>query len=318
MTPSLRHAVSWAVDENNQPRKALFDLAQLHGWEHDGTLAGLVAITQRECIPRDETGRPLKTWDIPPDADNRFADSARLVTFAILDSLGQSGDAGVMPNLQRYHYLLIHGHWPPDAWMRVQLVCQLWLSGVRFDQIVILASQLRVPDDVSIGMLLTRGVLDADSIDPQALNTIPITEASCVEWLLRAAAPPGMLEEIEVSLIETPHQMIAGRAEAANTRQSLCAWRDACPAQDDPEWFAIVFPGNSLSITNGWQTPRQGIITPDELLSWNCGFDRYSIETIGAPGGYQHSLTVRLREFAAALWEVNNALQSIQRMEKRS
>jgi len=154
----------------------LYELLDVCGVSHDGTLPSIVQATQAAWLRK-----PLQErWQLE---EKDFSEETKERIRTLLDQMGFIRE--VLPTENHYAYCLIGGATYPSFQKRVHYVASLWEQGFRFDQIVLLSGDRDldpVMDRVYLEMGCkneAEGVLAVyqNSPLPDEMRFIPVTVA---------------------------------------------------------------------------------------------------------------------------------------------
>jgi hypothetical protein len=256
---------SLLFDGAGKPTLALVDVLQQCNIEHDGSLADIVAKTQKGWL------RPAGVERY--QMDDPYVDKLDALRPAF-KKLGLVDD--VLPSKKEYDYVLVHGATLLATRARIAFLVKSWLSGVRFKQIVFLTGA-RMLDSVqeSVDQLcdVTQTILPIRSDWQYDASKPYITETDMTGHVYEQGMLPAELKEIPFRVVDAPQQVAKdGSKKRPNTIDTLNEWLKTNPQQ-----------GSCLFISNQPFVGYQDSIAKTVLPS------AFSIETVGfaIPASYE-------------------------------
>ncbi len=275
-------AASSAINQQQKPTPALQELLTKCDMTHDGTLADIVAQTQKAWL------RPagLERFHVNDAYTKRKEEFHPLfVRLGLIDE--------VMPQQKWYRYAVVHGANVLVVRARLAYLAKIWQAGVRFQQLVFLTGQ-RILDPVqeTEQALCDRNqdILPIRSDWQYDRQDLPTNETEMMRFIYEQAAVPAELRAVPLTVIDAP-QIIddRGNTKRPNTQSTIHEW-----LKTNPE------PGRCLAISNQPFVGYQDSVMRTELPA---GFD---LETVGLalPSVYE-SVALCLDSLARWLYQEN-------------
>lgn len=276
-SPNLNHCIF----SGEQPSHALLQLLDFLDLQHDGTLQGIVDVTQKKWLRAQNKER----WEI----DEQSSANLSQEIYLLLDELGMFREC--VPSNLNYDCAVVFGATLPTFRQRLAYLVKQWKEGVRFKSIVFLCGlrPLQHSKETSFDLLdENNGVLPFRS-DWAKPKNLPQNEAEMAKFVFDQAELPDQLRRLPVDYIATLDQPNAdGTFRRANTKDTLVQW-----IATDPFCSSILFVSNQPFI--GYQAAIVQNLLPQT----------YVYETIGAGSPYPSSIAVCLDTLARWLYVYN-------------
>lgn len=225
------YALPTIVDFDGKPTKNLRALLKIMEVQHDGTLANIVEITQKDWLRQAGKER----WEI----NDCFANKREQVR-SLLRCLGVVDE--VKPSQKKYTYALILGALLQRTRSRIAHLVSLFNQGIRFDEIVVLTGQRSLNKKLESKELL----LDAHNDilpfgkDWKFNGIMPKTETEMTKMVLNQADLPEGMKKLKITFVDSPMRKGAnGTLRRPTTPDTVEDWLKMNPA-----------PGSCLAISN--------------------------------------------------------------------
>jgi hypothetical protein len=200
---------------------SLLKLLDMMEVKHEGTLASIVAETQKQWI------RPAgkERWQVEGD----FSADAKAEIFPLASKLGFIEE--LKPAAKKYDYCLLLGATVGRMEKRINYFVKMWNEGVRFSQIVFFTG--------------------ARSLDPTVdrLTTVCKTETEAAHYLWDHAELPEGMKKMRITFVDVPMISTKEGLRRPTTEDTVGAWLAANPR-----------PGNCLAISNQPYCLYQGAV----------------------------------------------------------
>ncbi|MBS3903866.1 MAG: hypothetical protein KGZ39_00890 [Simkania sp.] len=192
----------------------LCELLEITHVQCDKTLPSIVEATQKFWLR--PTGQ--ERWEIQERSDPE--EQARIVE--LCRQIGLFSE--VSPQTTHYRYCCILGAALPTVQKRLQYAAQLWLKGVRFDELVFLTGDR--PLDHRVDRL-------------SLLEELPQNETEGMLKIFEVMDLPQEIKDLPLTVIDTPKQPIEQGLRRPNVSDTISCWVGQAPT-----------PGNCLFISN--------------------------------------------------------------------
>jgi hypothetical protein len=264
----------------------LLKILAITGIEHDGTLSGIVAQTQKNLLRKDGTER----WQI----GNQF-ELLHDQLEPLLQELGFIN--AVIPTHKEYDYVLVLGSLAPSFRTRLAHLLKLYEKGIRFKKLVIQTGE-RPLDAVqeSKDLLFDRNNIELPiRSDWQESVDLPKTEVDMVNMVLdQAQFPDGFKDMVTIEVISAPMQHVNGSIRRPNTGDVIKLWLSKKEVQ----------PGAILAISNQPYVLYQHAVLKTLLP------DTFNIETVGSAAARPLHIGIILDSLARWLYQEHMYNQS--------
>ncbi len=268
------------VDNNKQVCPQVFEILKLTGIQTDDSLSDIVAKTQAAWLRKAGTER----WEMDALITQHDAQLKKL--FHEMNSYRE-----IKPQQTHYTYLLILGALLSTMQQRFEYAIELYKSGIRFDNIVLLAGDR--PCFVDHGEN-TATFLNYSK--QQSLDQFPQTEADMLKFIYTYADMPETMRQIPVQVIHVPMQTSAsGTLIRPTTPDTLTWWLQTNPT-----------PDSCLAISNQPYVAYQHSVITSVLP------DTFHVKTVGSSCSDDKELAIMLDNLARILY------QEQQRLAKKS
>jgi hypothetical protein len=259
------------VNQHGQVCPEILKVLDLTNIQTNGTLSDIVAKTQASWLRKPGTER----WEMDTLITQHDTELKKL--FHDMNMYDE-----VKPTKHHYTYLLMLGALFKTMDQRFAYAIELYKSGIRFDNIVLLAGKRPcfLDHGENIETFLKYSKL-------QALDKAPQTEADILQFIYDHANMPDQMRQIPVQVIAVPMQTTAsGKLTRPTTADTFAAWMQTNPT-----------PGNCLAISNqpyvGYQHTMIKTLLPSD----------FSIETAGAASSQNEEIAVILDTLARILYQ---------------
>jgi len=263
----LKIEKSEILNSNGTPTKNLLNLLTELKIEHDGTLAGIVNVTQKEWL------RPAgkERWEVTGKYINQ-----KDILLPLLTNLRLIGD--IKPTQSFYDYALMLGAITTTSRQRLANLISQWQQGVRFKKLIFLAGQRPLNPEIESKEIL----LDKDNKhlpfrkDWKFNNNLPKTETEMMRLIFDQADLPEEMKKVEVVFVDAPMKKDAqGNFVRPTTPDTINEWLKTNP-----------LPGSCLAISNqpyvGYQNSTLKTILPPTFTVETIG-KKVAIQTIKIP-----------------------------------
>ncbi|MES1224614.1 MAG: hypothetical protein ABUT20_54485, partial [Bacteroidota bacterium] len=242
------------IDEAGKPHEQLKNLLATLSIEHDGTLATIVAETQKAWLrPKDR-----ERWEIQECFENYST-----VILETAQALGIIED--LKPRQKYYDYALLHGSDIHDVKERLGYLIKLAMDEISFNSLIILSGPRPLDPTIENHEILHQQHRDLkNKINWNAKSKHPETEIEMIEYIFNQVVLPEGLQ-VPTYFISSPIcKSSDGHIKRPTTATTVETWLATNPS-----------PGTCLAISN-----QPYVIYQDAVLK-NLLPTSFFLETVG-------------------------------------
>jgi len=272
------------VGEHGMVGPQVTTLLKLCSIEHDGTLEDVVRKTQTEQALGGWIRKPgTERWQIEDKEQYKAHTPAIMQCF---DQLNMC--ASIQPHKKKYDYALLLGATVNTVQSRLAYLCELWRSGIRFDELVMLGSDRPLDPSLESIEILTKAPGMGLTIKKDwEMTTVPRTESEMIDMVINRVELPAGFATIKITLINTPNiETSPGVFRRARTGDTIKTWANTNPT-----------PGSVLAISNqpyvGYQNACIQTYIPQS----------FEAETVGKQAAQEEKLSILFDTLARWLWQ---------------
>ncbi len=246
------------ITPDKKPTPALLALLSICGIDHDGSLAAIIAATQKEQPEGFLRPKNKERWQVTSYlAAKEKAIQAECMALNMVKE--------IKPIHRDYEYIILFGGTLEGVRTRVAFLAKLWHRGIRFKKIIVLTGQ-RFLDPViesEAELTNTRNLILAIKTNWQ-LKTHPKTETDMIRMVFEQSIIPATWQSVPIEFIDTPMQKKEGWFVRPNTIDTINQWLTTHP-----------LPGSLLAIS------EQPSIGYQDALLRRFLPPSFTIETVG-------------------------------------
>lgn len=262
---------SLILNSDGTPKKTLVNLLSKLKVEHNGTLKGIVAATQKAWLRKPGQER----WDLKKEVDIGDKDS-------VLKLLSECGCIDeVYPEEKQYDYVLVMGALASGIRYRLDYVVNFWKKGTRFKEVVFLGSERPRNVDRETAEILYRGSYKKGIVFPE-------TECEIMKLLFsQADVSREFVENVHVTFINAPMRKNPnGKVMQPTASDALKVWLKDCAK-----------PGTCLVVSNNPYLGYTNSVVKTFLPS------SFTVETVGPAANKMSNVAVHLDNLTRWLYQ---------------
>ncbi len=259
------------VDSQGRVCPQMLQLLSLSGITHDASLQDIVTQTQKSWLRKPGSER----WDMP-STNVSYEQDAR----ALINAMGI--DKEVRAQKKTYTYLLVLGALFSTVALRMEYAADLWKSGVRFDEVVLLggARPMASEQGENYGAFLKWSGKSELDYEIQ-------TETDLLKFVYEYTQMPVEMRTLPVVIIDVPMlQKVDGSMRRPTTGDTIEWWLKTNPT-----------PGTCLAVSNQPFVAYQAAVLKTLLPS------EFPVEVVGGALAENKELGVLFDTLARVLYQ---------------
>ncbi len=279
------------VDKEGNPTPPVIKLLDILQLPHDGTLDGIVAITQEKFFQRNQEGQRKERWEL-----EEVMPEFRIEAIPVLDRLGMLRE--IPPSNNQYDGALMFGALVTRVRTRLAYLKELWKKGVRFNELIFLGGERPLAESGRETPDILYNRLNRDlpiRRDWKPQSEVPTTELGMMELVWDQADLPEDLRNVKIKWINAPMKPNpkGGRPLRPTTEDTLIIWLENSHPKD-----------NYLAISNNPHIGYQHSVLETYLPK------SINVETVGHRASLGLPMAFYLGEFARWLYQEKQRLST--------